>query len=108
MMFLKQFYHQWLILPATLVTAGTVTMFFVLPIQVVVGYVKAADTSCVRRVRTSVGALLGLLLVGLYGAAGASMVKSPGKDFRKAFDRPPYGVWWCATVLIFIQTYVLR
>ena len=88
------------------VTASGVTAFVVLPIQLVVGYMSPADTACLRRIRTTVGALLCLSLMGLHGAAGAVMVKSPGKDFRKSFDKPPYAAWWTAAILVFAQLYV--
>ena len=102
----KMLYIPSLTISYETVTTSGATSFVVFPLQLMVGYVTPADTNCMRRIRTSIGTLLGLLLMGLYGAAGATMVKSPGKDFRKSFDEPPYGVWWTATILVFAQLYV--
>ena len=89
----------------TTVTAGAVTIMLVLPVQVVVGYVRPTESVWMKRIRTSAGTFLALLLIGIYAAAGVTMLESPGKDFRKSFDVPPYGTWWTAAALILVQWY---
>ncbi len=69
------------------------------------GYVKQSDGLWKARRKTFVGALLAFLLAGFYAAAGVTMIQKPGKDFRKAFDIPPYKTWWIAVGLIWLQWY---
>lgn len=49
------------------------------------------------------GTTLQVTLWALWALASVLMFKKPGKNFRHAFDIPPYSTWWSSTAMCIIQ-----
>lgn len=93
--------------PATkTVCESAATMLLAIPVQVVIGYVRPGQSDWARRTTAIIGMNFAVLWLLLSGSAGVIMLQKPGKDYRKAFDEPPYFTWWTATGLVFLQWYV--
>lgn len=47
--------------------------------------------------------LVELLILGLWTTTFVCMLLPKGKDFRHAFDKPPYGTWGAGAAVAFVQ-----
>ena len=91
---------------AKIVCESAANMLLAIPVQVVIGYVRPNQNDLARRMTATLGMSFAVLWLLLSGSAGVIMLQKPGKDYRKAFDEPPYWTWWTATGLVFLQLYV--